>query len=391
MKKIVQIQYAFTTVLLLSTLLSACSRKDGNEVTPPQNTTADQGILGIIERYYKLTHTKADGTFMFESNLCNNDPSLTNIAISGGLFYDKNGVPMSEPGSFSIGQYQFEQDLKDPHQKTTYGFNSILPQSGLYGTNVTFIIKPPASQVAAAGSGATQVVTATVYSPLPISITNIPPRTPVTLTANTSTTLTWTKDPNNPNGVVIIAEYLPARYANRALAAAGVQTPLENSINVPDNGSYAIPWSFFSGYHTGAHIILWVARGNYTIAANGTYNYQVGGYTAASVWDVQIPTPPAINGQSSFSLNSSKSTGSGTITATPDSTVTVTVFAGGPGSTYVTNFQMTGANFSSGSNSCSAYNYTFTSTFIMPSSGSVNWTASYYASDTNGSGSISVK
>ena len=89
--------------------------------------------------------------------------------------------------------------------------------------------------------------------------------------------------------MAIVAEYLPGRYVNRDLAAAGVQTPMDNSIHVPDNGSYAIPWSFFSGYHAGAHIILWVARGNFDIAANGTYNYKVGGYTAAAIWDVLVP------------------------------------------------------------------------------------------------------
>jgi hypothetical protein len=346
---------------------------------------------------------------MFESNLSNNDPKLTDIVLAGGIFYDTSGNAQTGGGQVSIGNHTFT-----PNERGQYGFDKSLPQNGLYGTNVTFTLKPPKpntgnSSTAGISSGRTTqttgpivvadpTVTATIYSPAAISITNVAAMTPVTLTSNTFTTLTWNADPNNPNGVVIIAEYLPSRYINKNALAAGNATMMENSMNVTDNGSVSIPWSFFSQFPVGGHIILWVARGNYTIAANGDYNYLVGGYTAAAVWDVSIPVPTLINGSNVFNFTSTTTNGSGTITAPAGRIVTVTAVAGGGNCTEV--FSIPGVNFTSNTSNPSTTTLvattqqpnasTQTATFIMPASGSVNWTGNCYTSGSGG-GNIYVQ
>src|SRR6185312_11351419 len=102
-------------------------------------------------------------------------------------------------------------------------------------------------------------------------------------------------DPNDSNGVIVIAEFLPGRYVNKTTLSEGFTQLMEKTMLVPDNGSTSIPWSFFSIFPVEGHIILWIAIGNYSIASDGTYNYQVGGYTAAAVWDVKVPAPPDVS------------------------------------------------------------------------------------------------
>jgi hypothetical protein len=139
-----------------------------------------------------------------------------------------------------------------------------------------------------------------------------------------------------------MAEYIPSRSPNRNIAAAGATTLIENSELVADNGSTSVPWSFFSGYPAGGHIILWVARGAYTVASDSTYNYIVGGYTAAAVWDVVVPaTPPTITASNYVSVSGF------TVTYTNTATLVKTYFTiptgGGklgtlPAGTYNINF-----------------------------------------------------
>lgn len=125
-----------------------------------------------------------------------------------------------------------------------------------------------------------------------------------------------------------------------------------------------------------------LARGNYTIASNGDYNYLVGGYTAAAVWDVQVPIPPpAINGGNTYSFSSPNTVGGGTITAFPGTLVTVTVSGTGSGGSCYTEFNLSGAIFATNSSGPSnskltASNGTNNATFIMPASGSITWSGS---------------
>lgn len=288
MKKI----YNLNTILvfILTPLLFIISCHKQNDSTGAATTDDHFSLLGTIEKYYKVSNTKVDGNFMFESNLCNNDPALTDIAIAGGVFYDPKGKVQIGDGQISIGTNQYNQN-----REGTYGFDRALPQNGLFGTDVTFKITPPSalSTNQTRSTSSAQTLTTTLYSPSAISITNVPPRTPITLVPFQNTLLQWNADPSNPNGVVVFAEFLPARYINKTTLSQGFSHLIENSMLVTDNGSTSIPWSFFSIYPAGGHVILWVARGNYTIASNGTYNYQVGGYTAAAIWDVKIPMTPA--------------------------------------------------------------------------------------------------
>lgn len=306
------------TIVVLGFLtlsLFSCNNKETTTITPSDNLD----ILGIIEKYYKVSNVKSDGTFMFELNLANNDPSIINTVLMGGLFYDKNGNIEKGGGEVMIGDNKLV-----PNNQGSYGFDTTISQKGLYGTTVSFTLNTPLSHGSKQGAspsakqntpsdmkmapvtppdgggGGPVITTPPIYSPLAIYITNVPPRTPLILTYNTSTTLTWNVDLNNPNGVVIIAEYFPTRYINKDALQAGYAAPSEMSMLVSDNGSTTIPWSFFSNFPPNGHIILWIARGNYTIASNGTYNYKVGGYSAAAVWDVLIPSststaPPVSN------------------------------------------------------------------------------------------------
>lgn len=228
--------------------------------------------------------------------MANNDSSITNTVLAGGLFYDKAGNLEKGGGNVLIGN-----NLMTPNSQGSYGFDKTLPQKGLFGTTVSFTLNTPLSHddkssniqpvpvIPPGGGGGPVITTPPIYSPSAIYITNVPPSTPLTLTYNTSTTLTWNTDPNNSNGVVIMADYLPNRYINKDALAAGYATPSQSSMLVSDNGNTTIPWSFFSNLPPNGHVILWVARGNYTIASNGNYNYKVGGYSAAAVWDVIIP------------------------------------------------------------------------------------------------------
>ena len=238
------------------------------------------GLFDVIEYYYKLTTTKVDGKFIFESNLCDNEPSNSNIVTAGGAFYDKQGNIVNNGGTVVIGT------MTVPNHNGTFYIEKAVSQNGLYGTNVKFTIQPPTDILT--GTQAADA-TASIYSPLPINITNIQPGTKLLLKANMSTSLTWNADPANSNGVVIMAEYIPSRSPNRNIASGGATGLIQHSQLVPDNGSYSIPWSFFSDYPPGGHVILWIARGNYAIASTSVYNYKVGGYTAAGIWDVIVP------------------------------------------------------------------------------------------------------
>lgn len=296
MKKDFNLNIILMYVIAPVLLMISCHKQDNG--VPPPKTDSSFSLLGVIEKYYKVTNTKVDGKFMFESNLCNNDPSLTNISLAGGIFYDKNGNLQTGGGQISIGDNKWM-----PNAQGTYGFDKVLPQQGLFGTNVTFTLKPPSAQSnnQSRSSGASaSTLTTTLYSPLAISITNVPPQTSLTLVPYQNTLLQWNTDPKDSNGVIVIAEFLPGRYVNKTTLSQGYTYLMEKSMLVPDNGSTSIPWSFFSMFPAGGHVILWVARGNYSIAANGTYNYQVGGYTAAAVWDVKVPASPALVSGSSY-------------------------------------------------------------------------------------------
>lgn len=291
MKKIFKYQLILILVTPVIFLITSCHKQNDRTTSP--STDDHFSLLSIIEKYYKVANTKVDGKFMFESNLCNNDPALTNIALVGGIFYDKKGNAQTGDGQVSIGGNQYTQN-----RQGTYGFDKALPQKGLFGTDVTFQITSPSSSLSTNQTRSTssaKTLTTTLYSPAAISITNIPPSTPVTLVPFQNTLVTWNADPNNPNGVIVIAEFLPGRYINKTTLSQGYTNLMEKTMLVTDNGSTSIPWSFFSIFPQEGHIILWIARGNYSIAGDGKYNYQVGGYTAAAVWDVRVPTPPDVS------------------------------------------------------------------------------------------------
>jgi hypothetical protein len=120
----------------------------------------------------------------------------------------------------------------------------------------------------------------------------------------------------------------------------------------------------------------------------------------------KTPLPSKINGQTYFGFNSTGANstvyGSGTITGTPGATVTmqvsnsleppgtyyttVTIGENGSGVTFLTNTSSGGSNAIFASNSSNPN----TGTFIMPASGSVNWTGYFQSSTAQGNSSINV-
>ena len=329
----------------------ACGKGKDKLVQPTTTGT----MLDIITSFYKVQNTKADGSVLYQSNLCNNDPKLTKIVQASCVFYDTAGKKETGDGSpVSIGTHKL---VMNDHG--TYGNEgTALEQQGLYGTNVTFTVTAPSKHIPRSAptnsssnnnnnrQSATNSVlptindqstaSTTIYIPAAITITNVPPTNVITLTNGQPTTITWNADPNNTIGVIIVAEYYPEFYNNQASYNAGNKQFIRQALNVPDNGSTSIPWSFFGQFPLGGHITLWVGRGNFDVASNGTYNYRVGGYTATAIWDILVtPTPPLINGGSSYYFSTSKTSGGGTITASPGTLVTVQVSAGGSGSGFL--------------------------------------------------------
>jgi hypothetical protein len=99
-----------------------------------------------------------------------------------------------------------------------------------------------------------------------------------------------------------------------------------------------------------------------------------------------------INGASSYTLGYSNKTGSGTITQTPGTQVTVSLSGGGCSAFYL-NFSIDGATLSIGGPNMYVSNSspTATATFTMPPSGSVSWSANFSTDYSCSSGTISVQ
>jgi hypothetical protein len=200
----------------------------------------------------------------------------------------------------------------------------------------------------------------------------------LTLIPFQNTLITWNAHPSNPNGVIVIAEFLPGRYINKTTLDRGYTKLMERTMLVTDNGSTSIPWSFFSIFPEEGHIILWIVRGNYSIVSDGKYNYQEGGYTAAAVWDVRIPISPInINCSNNTTARAYKITYTNNITHTlypinlnPNSGGTIQI----PPGTYDVGFSRnTGATvsttFSVNGQSASGYSATFHGVQILSGSG----------------------
>lgn len=144
------------------------------------------------------------------------------------------------------------------------------------------------------------------------------------------------------------------------------------------------------------------ASGSWVFPSSAPYNVLTQSnmvITSVTVNKTAITYPyPMINGSTSFYFSASVLNGSGVINATPGTTVTVRVSAGGPpsGGTYYTAFYLTGASFNSNTSGSSYTTLTTsggsnTATFIMPVNGAVSWSGSFSESNTSGSGGITVQ
>lgn len=237
-------------------ILSACHKT-------PIGTIA--AVPGTVYSYFNLPYLqKTNGEVLFEVNNGDNSQARTKGAqIYGGF--------ATTGGTFNIGGYNINSGLSD---NLTY--------DSLYGKVISYSIKPPINE----GSS---TLTGSLYSPAPIYATNIPmpSQTPNYIAANSPFTLTWNADANNTNGVNIEADYFPNSFQNWNLAAKGDSIYLENKMMLPDNGSMALPASFFAKFPTGANLWIYVGRGNAVYVQNGQYVYLISGFFRSSFFAVK--------------------------------------------------------------------------------------------------------
>jgi hypothetical protein len=100
---------------------------------------------------------------------------------------------------------------------------------------------------------------------------------------------------------------------------------------------------------------------------------------------IKKQTTVTINGAAYYAWTTSGS-GSGTINAPGGTTVGLAIAAFGPGNSVT--FTLSGATLSGGSNTVVVNNNDVPRTFVMPASGSVNWSANYVTPAGGGSGNI---
>lgn len=377
-----------------------------NDTIPNPLVTNNRSIPDMMMSYKALVQKDVDGDFVVQSMTFNHEPISDLLSAQiGGSFFDKQGNTI--PGGIvSIGS----NDLSV--KNGFYGLDKNLSRDEFYGKKVTFKLHTPHAKKTSANSSTNAVninnidisadnpdVTSTLYVPAAIYVntTNHNP--------DPSNTITWNADPNNTNGVVIVAEYDPGLTLN-GLVAGTFPVPIRNSISVDDNGSTTLPTSFYSSFPPSSSVILYVGRGSYTIATSNGYNYRIGAYTSNAVYVLAMPYFPVINGHKSISFNASNNnaTTSGIITGTPGSIVTVTANAGGSGY-FTTVFNLPSINLSNNNSNGGPHTViavtgqpngsTTRATFVMPASGSVSWNGATYGNfsgaGANGGGSISVQ
>jgi hypothetical protein len=105
---------------------------------------------------------------------------------------------------------------------------------------------------------------------------------------------------------------------------------------------------------------------------------------------INYPTAQ-INGGPWYFFSSSQTSGSGTITGNPGSTVYLKVTAGGGGGgTYTSQLTVSGVLLSNNDGSVTVTNSSTTVSVVMPPSGMLNWTGSFQETASDGGGSINV-
>lgn len=226
----------------------------------------DVAVPGVVYSYYNKPYVKnTAGEFLFQTDITNNDSSIKKAAFFLGGF-DSIDATTRKDGIVNIAGYSL---LPNPNLNQFYN----LAYDSLYGKVISYSIQPPSNE----GS---VVLKGSFYSPAPIYATNIPPisQTPNYIQPNSTFPITWKADANNTNGVNIWATYYPTRDGNWDLAAKGDSILIENRIMVPDNGSTALPSSFFSKFPTGGSLFIFIGRGNAVYVQSGQYIYLINGF-----------------------------------------------------------------------------------------------------------------
>jgi len=262
---------------ILSTAISCLvifgCNKTNNETTKDVSGIPD--IPSIIAGYQAVNTAKVHGKFYVKS-LTINDQKNTNTAQIGGAFYDDKGN-IVEGGKVNIGGVELKPN------KGFYGFDSFLERDKFFGHEVNFTVnKLITAQDPCGGDGQPPCSTGGGGGGIPVYV-------PQAITGNVnvidgSYRFTWNRDPQNGNGVVIVAEYSPGLYAN---TGNPTQVPVRKSILVPDNGYYYMEANWFDSFPRNGTIVLYIGRGSYTLINQG--DILVGTYAANAVFSFVMP------------------------------------------------------------------------------------------------------
>ncbi len=249
-----RLQFALFTLCIATITMNGCHKQGGIN------------NINTIESFYRLPKANLDGIFWFECENLENDTAKIRNAQLITRFYNHHTTTLLNGGALTINGRACVNNGK-------------MQNDSLFSKNVSFTITPPPNTAPAPIAG-------TFYSPAGITITNAPKPsingyTPLTVQTNQPFTVTWNTDPNNTNGVEISAQYMANEPENDSLYRMGDTTFITNQMMLPDNGSAALPASFFAKFPKGATLWLMAGRGNGITVQSGGYFYQVAGFMNA--------------------------------------------------------------------------------------------------------------
>ncbi len=247
-------------------LFTSCKKE---AASPGFQSNNSSSIMSIVN-YCGGENSNLSANFLFQSNITNNDPAIIGAAQFSGFFYDKY-LGVISGGPLTIAGHNFT-----PDNYGNYIGDSTLYRRGFYGSQLDFSFTTP---------NPSKTITGSMYSPLPIYISNIKPITPLTIKNGSSFEIKWNADLNNTKGVMLLVEGDSTAVGQNG---ASYNASLSNSIFVPDNGGYTLPWAFFAKFPLYKQFRLWAVRGNFVIVKGGDLKYQIGGYSATAIWEVKV-------------------------------------------------------------------------------------------------------
>lgn len=210
-----------------------------------------QSTSGELQSLMDFYNQQTSGTILIEETHPLHEPHKI-IDIFGNVFPDS----ISNVENVTVG------DITIPNDGTG-GFDTELvdPATDIYGKTVAVSLNPGFSD--------------SFYIPQRINIqTNFD-------TIGPNKTFTWNGDANNTLGVLVMIRYDPGLQPQLDSNSRG--SYIEHHCIVPDNGSFTLVDSLFTGLPNNAFVNLIVGRGNYKmIHSNENKRIKLEAYTASA-------------------------------------------------------------------------------------------------------------